>query len=304
MTAAGLAAAREIAKDIKLSHSVFALPFALLGAFLALPDGPVDWRALAVPAALVVACMVTARTAAMVANRLLDHEFDARNPRTAARAIPAGRITVGQARAALAGSSLAFVGCCALFWVLCANPWPLALSVPVLAWICSYGMFKRFTALCHVWLGASLAISPVAAALAVRPEAAMAVPPWMLAGAVLLWVAGFDVLYAMQDTEVDVREGLHSMPSRMGVRGAAWASRAMHVGAIAMLFLFLRAEPAVDTPIFAAAVALAAAVIAMEHVLLATGGAAGFAKHFTTLNGIVSLAIGAAGIVSIVRAHG
>ena len=303
MTAAGLAAAREIAKDIKLSHSVFALPFALLGAFLALPEGAVDWSALAVPAALVVACMVTARTAAMVANRLLDREFDARNPRTAGRAIPAGRITVGHARIALAGASLAFVACCALFWALRANPWPLALSVPVLAWICSYGLFKRFTALCHVWLGASLAISPVAAALAVRPEAAAGAPPWLLAGAVLLWVAGFDVLYAMQDTEVDVREGLHSMPSRLGTRGAAWASRAMHAGSIAMLVLFWRSEPALG-PGFGAAVALAAVVIATEHVLLATGGAAGFAKHFTTLNGIVSLALGAAGIASIVRAHG
>lgn len=303
MTAAGLAAAREIAKDIKLSHSVFALPFALLGAFLALPGGAIDWRGLTVAAALVVACMVTARTAAMVANRLLDREFDARNPRTAGRAIPAGRITVGQARLALGAASLAFVACCSLFWALRGNPWPLALSVPVLAWICSYGLFKRFTALCHVWLGASLAISPVAAALAVRPEAAAGAPPWLLAGAVLLWVAGFDVLYAMQDTEVDVREGLHSMPSRLGVRGAAWASRAMHAGSIAMLVLFWRSEPALG-PGFGAAVALAAVVIATEHVLLATGGAAGFAKHFTTLNGIVSLALGAAGIASIVRSHG
>lgn len=303
MTAAGLAAAREIAKDIKLSHSVFALPFALLGAFLALPDGPIDWRALAVAAALVVGCMVTARTAAMVANRLLDRQIDARNPRTASRAIPAGRISPAQAAWALAGASLAFVGCCALFLALRSNPWPLALSLPVLAWICSYGLFKRFTALCHLWLGASLAISPVAAAVAVRPEAATDAAPWLLAGAVMLWVAGFDVLYAMQDTEFDVRDGLHSMPSRLGVRGAAWASRAMHAGSVALLVLFWRSEPALGQA-FGAAVALAAAVIATEHALLATGGAAGFAKHFTTLNGIVSLVLGAAGIASIVGAHG
>ncbi len=303
MTAVGLAAAREIAKDIKLSHSVFALPFALLGAFLALPAGPVDWGRMGMAAALVVACMFTARTAAMVANRLLDREIDARNPRTAGRALPAGRVGVAQARGALVLSGLAFVGFCALFLPLQGNPWPLALSVPVLAWICAYGLFKRFTMMCHVWLGASLAISPVAAALAVRPEALGAPAPWLLAGAVLLWVAGFDVLYAMQDVEVDVRDGLHSMPSRMGRPGAAWASRAMHVASVSMLVAFWRSEPALG-PWFGGAVAVAGAVIAMEHALLATGGAAGFAKHFTTLNGVVSLVLGGTGILALAGSHG
>ena len=303
MTAAGLAAAREIARDIKLSHSVFALPFALLGAFLALPDGPVDWGRMGMAAALVVACMVTARTAAMVANRLLDREIDARNPRTAGRALPSGRVGVAQARGALVLGGLAFIGCCALFLPLQGNPWPLALSVPVLAWICAYGLFKRFTMMCHVWLGASLAISPVAAALAVRPEALGAPAPWLLAGAVLLWVAGFDVLYAMQDVEVDVRDGLHSMPSRMGRSGAAWASRAMHLASVALLVAFWRSEPALG-PWFGGAVTVAGAVIAMEHVLLATGGAAGFAKHFTTLNGVVSLVLGGTGILALAGSHG
>ena len=303
MTAAGLAVAREIAKDIKLSHSVFALPFALLGAFVALPQGPIDWPRFALTAALVVGCMVTARTAAMVSNRLLDRQIDAGNPRTAGRALPAGRVAPAQAKAALAASGALFVGCCALFALLQGNPWPVVLSLPVLAWICAYGLFKRFTMLCHVWLGASLAISPVAAALAVRPEAATGAAPWLLAGAVLLWVAGFDVLYAMQDVAVDVRDGLHSIPARLGMKRAAWISRAMHVGSVLMLVAFWRADAALGTG-FGVAVGVAAAVIAMEHVLLATGGAAGFAKHFTTLNGVVSLVLGGAGIASIVASHG
>lgn len=303
MSAAGLSAAREIAADIKLSHSVFALPFALLGAFMALPDAPIAWDRLAVTAALVVACMVTARTAAMVANRLLDRAIDARNPRTAQRALPAGRVSVGAMRAAYAGSALGFVACAAGFGALQGNWWPLALALPVLAWISGYGLVKRFSMLCHVWLGAGLAISPLAAALAVRPEALQSPAPWFLSAMVLLWVAGFDVLYAMQDTEVDVRDGLHSMPSRLGPARAAWVSRAMHAGCIAMLALTWRAEPAFGTA-FGAAAALAATVIVGEHVLLATGGAGGFAKHFTLLNGIVSVVLGTAGVASVIVSRG
>ena len=303
MTAAGLAAVREIAGDIKLSHSVFALPFALLGAFLALPAGRIDWGRMAVAAALVVACMVAARTAAMVANRLLDREIDARNPRTAGRALPAGRLRPGQAVAALALSGAAFVGLSALFLVLQSNPWPLLLALPVLAWICAYGLLKRFTMMCHVWLGASLAMSPVAAALAVRPESLGAPAPWLLAAAVMLWVAGFDVLYAMQDVEVDVRDGLHSMPSRLGRDGAAWASRAMHAACIGLLAAFWRSEPALG-PWFGAAVAVAGAVVAMEHVVLAVQGPAGFARHFTLLNGFVSLLLGGVGVAALVSSHG
>ncbi|MFM1936454.1 MAG: hypothetical protein RI990_1413 [Planctomycetota bacterium] len=303
MTAAGLSAAREIAADIKLSHSVFALPFALLGAFMALPEGPMAWDRLAVTGALVVACMVTARTAAMVANRLLDRAIDARNPRTAQRALPAGRVSPGAMRMAYVGSALAFVACTAGFGVLQGNWWPLALVLPVLAWISAYGLVKRFSMLCHVWLGAGLAISPLAAALAVRPGALGSPAPWFLSAMVLLWVAGFDVLYAMQDTEVDVRDGLHSMPSRLGPARAAWVSRAMHAGCIAMLAFTWRAEP-VFGPAFGAASILAAAVIVGEHVLLATGGAGGFAKHFTLLNGIVSVVLGATGIASVVASRG
>jgi 4-hydroxybenzoate polyprenyltransferase len=253
--------------------------------------------------ALVVGCMVAARTAAMVANRLLDRDIDARNPRTAGRALPAGRISVGQARTAFVLSSAGFVAACAAFGPAFGNWWPLRLSIPVLAWISAYGLLKRFSMLCHVWLGASLAMSPLAAAIAVRPEALGSPAPWCLAGAVLFWVAGFDVLYAMQDTEVDVREGLYSMPSRLGDRGAAWVSRAMHAASMAFLVACWRMDPRLG-PAFGGAVAVAGVVIAMEHVLLSTGGAPRFARHFTLLNGIVSVVLGMAGILSLAIAHG
>lgn len=303
MTVAGLAAAREIAKDIKLSHSVFALPFALLGAAMAVGAEFPAPRDVALLAALVVGCMVSARTAAMVANRLLDRDIDARNPRTAGRALPAGRISVPQARAAFVLASVAFVALCGAFIPAFGNRWPLLLSVPVLAWISAYGLLKRFSMLCHVWLGASLAMSPLAAAVAVRPEALAEPAPWFLAGAVLLWVAGFDILYAMQDTAVDVREGLHSMPSRLGDARAGWVSRLMHAGSVACLVACWRTDPRLG-PAFGAAVLVAAAVIAMEHALLATGGAPRFARHFTLLNGIVSLVLGATGIVAVATRHG
>ena len=303
MTAAGLAAVREIARDIKLSHSVFALPFALLGALVALPPGPIDRGRLALSATLVVGCMVAARTAAMVANRLLDQHIDARNPRTAGRALPAGRVGARAARLALFVSSLAFVAFAALFGVLQGNWWPAALSVPVLGWICAYGLCKRFTMLCHVWLGTSLAMSPAAAALAVRPESLAGSAPWLLSAAVLCWVAGFDVLYAMQDVEVDRRDGLHSMPARLGETGAAWVARLLHAACVLLLLGFRESDPAFGTA-FVAAVWIAAAVIAFEHVVLATRGAGGFARHFTLLNGIVSLVIGGVGIASVAGSRG
>ncbi|MFO0961596.1 MAG: UbiA-like polyprenyltransferase [Phycisphaerales bacterium] len=296
--ARALGAVVEIAQDIKLSHSVFALPFAVLGAAWAGVEGGVARGQFALSLSLVVGCMVSARSAAMLANRILDREIDARNPRTAGRAIPAGRLALATAVRWYALLALLFVACCALFGALQGNWWPLALSLPVLAWVSLYGLVKRFSMLCHLWLGVGLAISPVAAALAVHPAAALHAAPWLMAGLVACWVAGFDILYAMQDLEVDRRDGLHSIPSRLGPAGAAWTARALHVAALALLVALWRTVPAFGAG-FGAAVALTVVVIVGEHVLLATGGAPRFAKHFTTLNGCISLAIGAAGTASL-----
>ncbi len=310
-------AAREIARDIKLSHSVFALPFAALGAVYAAvhaaagatgatgvtgtmgATSAVDWRAFAIDAVLVVACMVCARTAAMIANRLVDRELNARNPRTAGRAIHSGRLSV---RAAVVGYAIAcfgFVGCASIFGVLHGNWWPLMLAVPVLAWLSVYGLFKRFTALCHVWLGASLAISPVAAALAVNPNALATAAPWLMAGMVLCWVAGFDIIYALQDVAIDQHEGLHSMPSKLGVPGAMWVSRVAHVGALVFLVALWQSVPEFGA-LFGAAVVLVAALLVVEHATVHKWGTSRIAATFTTVNGAVSLAVGAAGVVSLV----
>ena len=298
------ASAVEVARDVKLSHTVFAMPFALLGAaFGATHGGAVDWRRTGIAAAAVVACMVTARTAAMLANRIVDREIDARNPRTAGRAIPAGRLPLAWAVRWYAACAAAFVACAALFGVLQGNWWPAALALPVLAWISAYGLVKRFSMLCHVWLGIGLAISPVAAALALDPASLAAPAPWLVAGVVATWVAGFDVLYAMQDIDVDVRDGLHSMPSRLGAARAAWASRALHAASLALLVALWRTVPAFGAA-FGTAVAVTAVVIVAEHVLLATGGAPRFARHFTTLNGLISLAVGSAGAWSLLAAAG
>lgn len=289
---------RAVAADIKLAHSIFALPFAVLGAFLAW-RGPMSWG-LAERLGLVVVCMVCARTWAMLVNRLADARFDAANPRTARRAIPSGRLSRRDALAAAAIGGAAFVAATACFWLFHGNAWPLILSVPVLAWIAFYSFTKRFTALCHVFLGGALAASPLAAAIAVNPASLSGVPAlWFMAAMVVCWVAGFDIIYALQDIDVDRAAGLRSVPSRLGARGALWVSRALHAGALAMLVLAWRAEPRLG-PMFVAGVAAVAGLLAWEHAILIRRGKAGLDMAFFTINGIVSCVLGAAGCVDVV----
>jgi 4-hydroxybenzoate polyprenyltransferase len=294
---------RLAAGDIKLSHSVFALPFAVLGAFLARAEGS-SWGRFAGQAALVVGCMVLARTWAMLVNRLADARFDAANPRTVRRAIASGRLSSGRGWALALACAAGFVGLCAAFWVFFDNPWPTYLCVPVLAWLALYSYAKRFTMLCHVLLGSALAISPPSAALAVEPSALASSPAlWLLAGMVLCWVAGFDVIYALQDVEFDRRAGLHSLPSRLGVgdagpRRAIWLVRGLHALALAFLVAAWRSEPRLGL-IFGAAVALAGVLLVMEHVVLARRGLAGLPMAFFTLNGIISVTLGLAGIIDL-----
>ena len=290
---------KAAASDIKLHHSVFALPFALLGACLAAvtPDG-IPWRGVAGRLALVIACMVAARTAAMLANRLVDAGIDARNPRTAGRAIPSGRLSRRAALVMLVASAGAFLGCA---WVLDAafsNPWPMRLAMPVMLWLLAYPYLKRGSWLCHAWLGASLAMSVPAAALAIRPEAVALPVVWWLAGMVLLWVTGFDVIYALQDIETDRREGLHSMPARFGTGGALALSLLMHAVAVLCLVQAWRVEPRLGAP-FAVAVAVVIGLLAVEHATVRRWGTTRMALTFFTLNGCVSLLLGTAGILGL-----
>jgi len=295
-SSSALARVRTALSDIKLAHSIFAMPFALLAVFLALP-GATDTGELVAVLALVVVCMVLARTWAMLVNRLADARFDAQNPRTAGRAIPAGRMSRRDGLLVALGSAALFQGAAALFGVFFDNWWPAILAIPVLAWIAFYSFTKRFTALCHLFLGGALAASPVAAAIAVNPDALATAPSiWWLAGMVLLWVGGFDVIYALADLDFDRRRGLHSVPAALGWRGAAWVSRALHVGAFACLVAAWRADARLGA-IFLAAVALVGALLVVEHVILARRGKAGLDVAFFTFNGVVSVIIGLLGSI-------
>lgn len=286
------------AADIKLAHSVFALPFAVLASFMARPEGS-PWSRFAGQLAVVVACMVLARTWAMLVNRLADRDIDAANPRTQRRVIASGRLSSRDGLLIALAAAAGFVACTALFWFFFANPWPLALGVPVLAWIAFYSFTKRFTALCHVFLGGALAASPLAAAVAIDPAFVATSPAlWLLAGMVLLWVAGFDVIYALQDVEFDRATGLHSVPARLGPVGAIRVSRLLHAGAFALLCLAARAETRFG-PVFAAAVIAVGGLLVVEHVVLVRRGKAGLDMAFFTINGVVSCVLGAAGVLDL-----
>ncbi|MDX2148771.1 MAG: 4-hydroxybenzoate octaprenyltransferase [Planctomycetota bacterium] len=297
---------RLAALDIKLAHSVFALPFALLGAALAILPGTSPGQ-IAVAIILVVWCMVFARSWAMLVNRVADASIDAQNPRTTRRAVASGRLSRRDAwRIALGSAGLFLVGC-AGFWLTTKNHWPLLLGVPVLLWIAGYSYTKRFTALCHFVLGASLAISPLAAAIALNP-AAVGLDPntiatitpkvpgiFWLALMVLTWVAGFDVIYALQDEDFDRSRRLHSVPAAIGWRAASWVSRALHVVAWLALYQTWRTEPRMDV-LFAIAVALVAGLLIFQHFHLTRRGKAGLEMAFFTANGIVSCIVGVLGI--------
>ncbi|MCA9297807.1 MAG: putative 4-hydroxybenzoate polyprenyltransferase [Phycisphaerales bacterium] len=281
-----------VAKDIKISHTVFAMPFAILGASIAGGDN------LAPKLAIVVACMVFARTWAMLVNRIADRRIDARNTRTRGRAIASGALPVRDAMWISLWTALAFIGCTALF-LFFGNPWPLALSVPVLAWLAFYSFTKRFTWCCHLFLGGALGISPLAAGLALDPTSLGEPTLWMLGGFVVAWVAGFDVIYALQDLEFDRSSSLSSVPAAFGWRGAIWISRGLHVISLSCLVGVWRSEPRFAW-IFGVGMVVVGSLQVLEHVVLARRGRAGIPMAFFTLNGVVSCTLGVAGVIDLI----
>lgn len=300
------------AADIKIAHSIFALPFALLAAFLATPvlrsTQPTDlerragldatWRTFALQLALIVLCMVFARTWAMLVNRLADRRFDQANARTARRLIASGVLPLARARVITLASALAFIAATSLFLIF-HNPWPLSLSIPVLAFIALYSFTKRFTFLCHLFLGGALAISPLAAAIAIRPAAlADTASLWFIAAFVLLWVAGFDILYAIQDIDFDRAHRLTSLPAKLGLRGSRYVSRALHFLAFIALASAVHAEPRFGVPT-QVVVGVVAALLVAEHVVVARRGLAGIPMAFFTINGTVSCLLGVAGALDL-----
>ncbi len=295
-------AAREIAADIKLHHSVFALPFAVLGAFMAAaPAGSagVQWTRFGGQLALIVVAMVFARTVAMLANRLLDRSIDARNPRTAGRALPSGRLSPAAALTVLAGCTAGFGVVCLAFGAFYDNWWPAWLGGPVLAWLAVYPLLKRFTALCHLYLGASLAMSPPAAAIAVDPGSLAGQPSlWMLAAMVMCWVAGFDIIYALQDVEVDRRDGHFSLPARLGAPAALLVSRCLHALAVACLVAAVLLDRRLDM-LFGAGAAIVTVLLVYEHLTVTRWGSTRMALAFFTLNGIIGCVLGLLGVADI-----
>ena len=250
---------------IRFSHTIFALPFALLAAMMAWHEGGFDgWDLLGI-----LLCMVMARSAAMAFNRLVDRKIDAGNPRTAGRHLPAGILSVWQVTAFAVACGAAFVASTLLFL---PNRLPLYLSVPVLAFLCGYSFTKRFTSLAHFWLGAALAMSPMAAWIAIRGEAVLEhpadlLPALVLGGAVAAWVAGFDMIYACQDFEFDRKTKLNSVPTRLGVAGALRLAAACHAVAVVLLAVL----PLVYSPLgilYWTAVAAVAGLLVYEHALV------------------------------------
>jgi 4-hydroxybenzoate polyprenyltransferase len=260
---------------IKWEHSIFALPFALTGAVLAAGG----WPSLRVLGWIIV-CMVSARSAAMAFNRLVDSEIDAVNPRTAARALPAGHVSRGFVVTFTLVSSAVF-----LFGAAMLNRLTLELAPLALAIVFAYSYMKRVTRWSHLVLGLSLGIAPAAAWIAVRgsfsPRAAL------LTAIVLLWAGGFDVLYACQDFEHDRRVGLHSVPQAFGLRGAFWVARAMHAGMAVLLFVMLHAFGLGIVALLG--VVLCVALLTYEHAIVSPGDLRRLNAAFFTLNGVISV---------------
>jgi 4-hydroxybenzoate polyprenyltransferase len=274
---------------IKIEHTLFALPFAFLGMLLAAEGWP-SWETVF----WIVVAMVGARSAAMAFNRLVDRRIDAANPRTATRALPAGLVTPGAVAVFTAASAALLV---LAAWRL--NPLALALSPVALGVLFLYSYTKRFTWGAHLVLGLSLAGAPLGAWIAVRGD--VRATPLLLAGAVLTWVAGFDILYALQDMEFDRRTGLFSIPARFGVVGALWISAFLHAGTLILLALIPQVYPGLG-PAYWIGWAGCLALIGYQHWVVRPGDLSRLNTAFFTANGALSLWLFAATALDILLA--
>ena len=325
---------RHFLSLIRFSHTLFALPFALMAAVMAWWRRGIDWlsdpitsdafhngylkiwlgsRGFAIPWPIdpesersqsitsflqairwqevvgFLLCMVFARSAAMAFNRLVDWRIDARNPRTAGRHIPAGILSVGQVALFTLVSTVGFVASTLLFL---PNPLPLYLSLPVLLFLCGYSYAKRFTSLAHFWLGAALAFSPIAAWIAIRGEQVMAdpadlLPALVLGGAVLAWVAGFDIFYACQDFAFDREAGLRSIPVRLGIPGALRLAAVCHAAMLLLLALLPMVYPHLGL-LYWGGFAAVTALLIYEHWLVRPDDLDRVNVAFFNVNAIIS----------------
>ena len=261
---------------IKFEHTLFALPFAFLGAIMAAGGLPMGWQVLWITLA-----MIGARSAAMTFNRIADRDIDAANPRTANREIPSGQLSLRFAWIFLVASVALF-----LFAAYSLNWLTFALSPIALVSVLGYSYAKRFTALAHVLLGWALAISPTAAWIAVRGTVGSEVP-LLLSLFVLMWTAGFDVLYACQDYEFDKKRGLHSIPARFGIKNSLWIARLFHAQAfVVLVLLFVVAELSWIALVGVGVVAL---LMIYQHSLVKPNDLSRMNAAFFTTNAFVSV---------------
>jgi len=280
--------ARTFGRMIKFSHTIFALPFALAAAAIAGQGHNVGidrWLA-------IVVAMASARTAAMGWNRVVDRHFDAKNPRTAQREIPSGKIPVTTAVALVVASSALFIATSAYLGKLC-----LALSPLALALVLGYSYTKRFTWLCHLFLGFAIAAGPAGAWIAVT--GAMAAPAWWLVLAVTTWIGGFDILYALSDREFDRQAKLRSIPARFGVLKSLWISGTLHVlTAVALVMAGHSAH--LGAPYFLGVAAIAG-ILVWEHSIVKPTDLSRLDMAFFSLNGYVSMAFLVATLADVLR---
>jgi len=326
---------RHLLSLIRFSHTIFALPFALLAAMMAWrlrglqcgedrgggevfeglsdfvvsigsftfswdgqlrPTFPFRWQELLG----ILLAMITARSAAMAFNRLADRGIDAQNPRTNKRHLPAGTLSVRQVTIFTVVCAVAFVASTLLFL---PNRLPLYLSIPVLLFLCGYSYAKRFTPLAHVWLGTALALSPIAVWIAIRGEVVLEhpldlLPALVLGGAVLTWVTGFDVIYACQDFEFDCQANLNSIPIWLGVAGALRLAAACHAVTVVLLSLLPLVFPAFGL-IYWTAVAAVAVLLVYEHALVRPDDLERVNTAFFHVNAVISFGLFVTGTLDL-----
>lgn len=281
-------AVRSLLELIRFSHTLFALPFALTSAALA-------WKLSGFHALQLLGIllgMVFARSAAMAFNRLADRHFDARNPRTAMRHLPTGRLSVAAVWLFTLVCAAGFIASTTIFLAF-DNPWPLYLSVPVLLFLCGYSYAKRFTSLSHYWLGAALGLAPLAAWIAIRGVVSLRdlAAPLVLGGAVLFWVAGFDIFYACQDVEFDRAARLRSVPATLGVRASLRIALFCHLVMLGLLVaLYWAAAPNLHFT-YLAGVAAVALLLIYEHWLVRPDDLSRVNQAFFQINGIISVGL-------------
>ena len=280
MGSAGWSKVVTLLEMIKFSHTVFAFPFALMGAILAaLASGrpptaaQIGWICLA---------MVGARTAAMGLNRIIDARIDAQNPRTAGRPLPAGKVTLIESWLLVVAATVVLLLAAAML-----NPLCLALAPVALGFFVLYAYCKRFSAMAHVVLGICLAAAPVGAWIALRGD--LDWPVLALGAAVLLWVAGFDIFYALQDVDFDRAHGLHSIPVRLGIKNAILLGKLFHGGMIALLLLLPLGLPL--GWIYYAGIVVISAMIVWEHQLVKPDDLSKLNAAFFNMNGYISVTI-------------